>query len=128
MGGEGFASRTDKFIGGKFWNAANPKDGFAIADCEDSRAKRVLEFFIPILHPEKPTWVTVTAGNTILVICWEREKSIGDCTPSRRRQARGGSPETQGYTYWALYVPPLYGIGGFEHGGDSSLRHRSGFA
>ena len=64
-GGEGFASRTDKFIGGKFQNAANPKDGFAIADCEDSRAKRVLEFLIPILYPEKPTRVTVTVGNTI---------------------------------------------------------------
>ena len=64
-GGEGFASRTDKFIGGKFWNAANPKDGFAIADCEDSRAKRVLEFLVPILYSEKPTRVTVTVGNTI---------------------------------------------------------------
>ena len=63
--GEGFASRTDKFIGGKFQNPANPKDGFAIADCEDSRAKRVLEFLIPILYPEKPTRVTVTIGNTI---------------------------------------------------------------
>ena len=42
VGEEGFASRTDKFISGKFRNAANPKDGFAIADCEDSRAKRVL--------------------------------------------------------------------------------------
>ena len=40
--GEGFASQTDKFIGGKFQNAANPKDGFAIADCEDSRAKSVV--------------------------------------------------------------------------------------
>ena len=50
-GGEGFASRTDKFIGGKFRNAANPKDGFTIIDCEDSRAKRVLEFLIPILYP-----------------------------------------------------------------------------
>ena len=70
--GEGFASRTDKFIGGKFWNAANPKDGFAIVDCKDSRAKRVLEFLIPILYPEKPTQVkvTVTVGNTILVRCW----------------------------------------------------------
>ena len=58
-------SRTDKFIGGKFWNAANPKDGFAIADCEDSRAKRVLEFLIPILYLEKPTRVMVTVGNTI---------------------------------------------------------------
>ena len=62
---EGFASRTDRFIGGKFRNAANPKDGFAIADCEDSRAKRVMEFLIPILYPEKPTRVTVTVGNTI---------------------------------------------------------------
>ena len=64
-GEEGFASRTDKFIGKKFRNAANPKDGFAIADCEDSRAKRVLEFLIPILYLEKPTRVTVTVGNTI---------------------------------------------------------------
>ena len=64
-GGEGFASRTDKFIGGKLRNAANPKDGFAIADCEDSRAKRVLEFLIPILYPENPTRMTVTVGNTI---------------------------------------------------------------
>ena len=64
-GGEGFASRTDKFIGEKFRNATNPKDGFAIADCEDSRAKRVLEFLIPILYPEKPTRVTVTVSNTI---------------------------------------------------------------
>ena len=63
--GEGFASRTDKFIGGKFQNAANPKDGFAIADYKDSRAKRLLEFLIPILYLEKPTRVTVTVGNTI---------------------------------------------------------------
>ena len=64
-GEEGFASRTDKFIGGKFRNAASPKDGFAIADYEDSRAKRVLEFLIPILYPEKPTRATVSVGNTI---------------------------------------------------------------
>ena len=44
VGGEGFASRTDKFIGRKFRHAANPKEGFAIANCEDSRAKRILEF------------------------------------------------------------------------------------
>ena len=50
MGGERFASLTDKFIGRKFRNAANPKDGFAIADCEDSKAKKVLEFLIPILY------------------------------------------------------------------------------
>ena len=64
-GGEGFASQTDRFIGGKFRNAANLKDEFAIADCEDSRVKMVLEFLIPILYLEKPIWVTVTVGNTI---------------------------------------------------------------
>ena len=63
MGGEGFASRTDRFIGGKFRHAANPKDGFAIVDCEDSKAKRMLEFLIPILYPEKPTQVMVTVDN-----------------------------------------------------------------
>ena len=63
--GEGFASQTDRFIGGKFQNAANPKDGFTIADCKDSKAKRVLEFLIPILYSEKPTRVMVTVGNTI---------------------------------------------------------------
>ena len=55
----------DKFIGGKFRNAANPKDRFTIADCKDSKAKRVLEFLIPILYLEKPTRVMVTVGNTI---------------------------------------------------------------
>ena len=65
VGGEGFASQTDKFIGRKFRNAANLKDGFAIANYEDSKAKRVLEFFIPILYLEKPTRVTVAVGNTI---------------------------------------------------------------
>ena len=63
--GEGFASRMDRFISGKSRNATNPEDGFAIADCEDSRAKRVLEFLIPILYLEKPTQVTVMVGNTI---------------------------------------------------------------
>ena len=42
VGGKGFASRTDKFINGNFWNPVNPKDGFAIADCADMQAKRVL--------------------------------------------------------------------------------------
>ena len=80
-GGEGFASRTDKFIGRKFRNAANPKDGFAIVDCEDSRAKRVLEFLIPIFYPEKPTRVTVTVGSTIFgALLGERKVDWGSCS------------------------------------------------
>ena len=62
---EGFASRIDKFIRGKFRNLVNPKDRFVVADCKDARAKRILEFLIPILYLEKPTRVMITIGNTI---------------------------------------------------------------
>ena len=58
-------SRTDKFLGGKFWDLVNPKDGFAVADCKDIQAKKVLEFLILILYLEKPIRVTVTVGNNI---------------------------------------------------------------
>ena len=64
-GGEGMASRTDRFIDGMFSGRINPKDGYAVADCKDPRVKRVLEFLVPLLYPEKPTRVTITVGNTI---------------------------------------------------------------
>ena len=64
-GGEGMASRTDRFIDGMFSSRVNPKDGYAVADCKDPRVKRVLEFLVPLLYPEKPTRVTITIGNTI---------------------------------------------------------------
>ena len=37
---EGFASKIEKFISGKFQNPVNPKDGFVVVDCKDVRAKR----------------------------------------------------------------------------------------
>ena len=64
-GGEGMASRTDRFIDGMFSGRVNPKDGYAIVDCKDPRVKRVLELLVPLLYPEKPTRVTITVGNTI---------------------------------------------------------------
>ena len=64
-GGEGMASRTDRFIDGMFSGRVNPKDGYAVADYKDPRVKRVLEFLVPLLYPEKPTRVTITVGNTI---------------------------------------------------------------
>ena len=64
-GGEGMASRTDRFIDGMFSSRVNPKDGYAVVDCKDPRVKRVLEFLVPLLYPEKPTRVTITVGNTI---------------------------------------------------------------
>ena len=59
------ASRTDRFIDGMFFGRVNPKDGYTVADCRDPRVKRVLEFLVPLLYPEKPTRVTITVGNTI---------------------------------------------------------------
>ena len=68
----------DKFIGSKFQNPTNPKGGFAIVDCVDLRAKKVLEFLIPILYPEKPTWIIVTVGNTIFgLLLGERKVDWG---------------------------------------------------
>ena len=64
-GGEGMASRTDRFIDGMFSGHVNPKDGYVVVDCKDPRVKRVLEFLVPLLYPEKPTRVTITVGNTI---------------------------------------------------------------
>ena len=43
----------------------NPKDGCAVVDCKEPRARRVLEFMVPLLYPEKSTRVTITVGNTI---------------------------------------------------------------
>ena len=43
----------------------NLKDGYAVADCRDPRVRRVLEFLVPLLYPERPTRVMITVGNTI---------------------------------------------------------------
>ena len=63
--GEGMVSRTNRFIDGKFSGRVNSKDGYAVVDCKEPRARRVLEFLVPLLYPEKPTRVTITVGNTI---------------------------------------------------------------
>ena len=55
----------DKFVEDKFSTSINPKDGHAVADCVDPRERKVLEFVVPILYPEKPTQITVTLVNTI---------------------------------------------------------------
>ena len=59
------AHQIDLYIEGKFRNDADPKDGFPVRDCKDSRERRLLEFLVPIVHPDKPTQVTRTIGNTI---------------------------------------------------------------
>ena len=63
--GRGQVSRTDKYVDVKFSIQINPKDGHAVADCIDSRKRRVSEFVVLILYLEKPNWIIVTIGNTI---------------------------------------------------------------
>ena len=63
--GEGMASQTDRFIDGKFSGRVNLKDGYAIVDCKEPRATKVLEFLVPLLYLKKPTRVTITVGKTI---------------------------------------------------------------
>ena len=64
-GGTAQANQKGDFVRGKFRGAANSKDGFAIEDCVNVQHWRLLEFLVPILHPEKPTQGTSTIGNAI---------------------------------------------------------------
>ena len=59
------ANRTDKYVEGKFLHEVDPKDGFPVRECKDAQEHRLFEFLVPIVHPDKPTWVTRTLGNTI---------------------------------------------------------------
>ena len=63
--GGGMANRTDQYVESKFLHDVDPKDGFPVRECRDARECRVLEFLVPIVHPDKPTRVTRTLGNTI---------------------------------------------------------------
>ena len=64
-GGGGMANRTDKYVEGKFLHEVDPKDGFPVRECKDARERRLLQFLVPIVHPDKPTRVIRTLGNTI---------------------------------------------------------------
>ena len=63
--GEGMALRMDLFIDDKFSARVNPKNGFVVSECKEARARKVLEFWVLFLFPEKPTRVTITVRNTI---------------------------------------------------------------
>jgi hypothetical protein len=64
-GGGGMAGRKDEYVKDCFQALPSPKDGYAIEDCTDARHRRVLEFLVPILYPEKPNRITVTMDNTV---------------------------------------------------------------
>ena len=64
-GGSGLSNRMEGHHEGRFIYQVNPKDGYSVGDCRVDRHQRLLEFLIPIIHPDKPTRVTITIGNTI---------------------------------------------------------------
>ena len=43
----------------------DPKDGYSVGDYRNDWQRRLLKFLVPIVHPDKPTRVTITIGNTI---------------------------------------------------------------
>ena len=59
------AMRGEKYVEGKFANPPHPKDGYFLPECKDPRARRMLEFVIPIFYLEKLAQVMVTVGNTV---------------------------------------------------------------
>ena len=63
--GGGMVNQTDKYVEGKFLHKVDPKDGCPIRECKDAQERRLLEFLVPIVHPDKPTRVTCNLGNTI---------------------------------------------------------------
>ena len=64
-GGCGMANRTDQYVEGMFLHNVDPKDGFPVRECRNAREHRVLEFLVPLVHPDKPTRMTRTLDNTI---------------------------------------------------------------
>ena len=61
----GLANRMDTYIDDKFMHQVDPEDRYSMRDYRDARHHRLLEFMVLIIHPNKPTWVTITIGNTI---------------------------------------------------------------
>ena len=57
--------RTKTWVDGKFKTSINSKDGHTVSDCIDPREKKVLEFVIPILYPEKLGKVTKEIRNIV---------------------------------------------------------------
>ena len=64
-GGSGLSNRMESYHEGCFMHHVDPKDGYFVGDCRNNRQCRLFEFLVPIVHPDKPTRVTITIGNTI---------------------------------------------------------------
>ena len=73
--GQGVCGRGEDFTVGRFHHSVHSKDGYLTADCKNPRARRVLEFLVLILLPDKGARVTVEIASTILG-CFENQKAV----------------------------------------------------
>ena len=64
--GCGMCGRKARFVDGFFNTPPHKHDGYAVEECTDPRARIVLAFLVPIVHPEKPHRMTVRMANTLL--------------------------------------------------------------
>ena len=64
-GGSGLSNRMKGYHEGRFIHQVDPKDGYSVGDCRKYRQRRLLEFLVSIVHPDKPTRVMIMIGNTI---------------------------------------------------------------
>ena len=62
---EGWVGRKDGLFTGKFTGEVDPKEFLHPGKCRNPRERRMLEFMLPILNPEKPKWLTLTVANTL---------------------------------------------------------------
>ena len=59
------SNRMEGHHEGRSMHQVDPKDGYSMGDCRNDRQRRLLEFLVPIVHPDKPTQVTITIENTL---------------------------------------------------------------
>ena len=63
--GEAWAGRKDGLFTKMFKGEVDLKEGLHLANCRNRRERRVLEFLMSILNPEKPKRITLTMANTL---------------------------------------------------------------
>ena len=63
--GEGWAGRKYGLFAEKFRGDVDPKEGLYPSNCRNPRERRMLEFLMPILNPEKPKRISLTVANTL---------------------------------------------------------------
>ena len=51
----GIYTGVENFTEGRFSSKSDPKDGLTIEDCINPRARRILEYLVPIFYLERPT-------------------------------------------------------------------------